>query len=53
MSLKQTGEQISVKVNRKIGVYFSYISAWATPDGVIHFRPDIYNEDGSTTASAY
>jgi len=53
MSLKHSGEQINVKVNRRIGVYFSYISAWATPDGVIHFRPDIYNEDGSTTASAY
>jgi len=53
LTLKQTGEQITVKVNRRIGVYFSYISAWATPDGVIHFRPDIYNEDGSTTASAY
>jgi len=30
------------------------VSAWATPDGVVNFRPDIYNHDGvSETASAY
>jgi len=53
MSLKQTGEQIDVKVNTRTGVYFAYVSAWATPDGVIHLRPDIYNEDGATTAANY
>ena len=50
--LKQTGEQITVPVNRSTAVYFAYISAWATPDGVVHFRPDIYNEDGGAYASA-
>jgi L,D-transpeptidase YcbB len=53
-AMKQTGEQIDVKVNGQISVYFAYISAWGTPDGQVHFRPDIYNEDGAAeTASAY
>jgi L,D-transpeptidase YcbB len=51
--MKQTGEQANVKVNRSTAVYFAYISAWATPDGEIHFRPDIYNEDVGAYASAY
>ncbi|MEZ5829077.1 MAG: L,D-transpeptidase family protein [Hyphomicrobiales bacterium] len=51
--LKQTGEQIDVSVNRSTAVYFTYISAWATPDGVIHFRPDIYNQDVGAFASNY
>ena len=54
MSMKQTGEQIDVKLTKPVPVYLAYITAWATPDGLVHFRPDIYGLDGaSTTASAY
>jgi murein L,D-transpeptidase YcbB/YkuD len=54
-SMKQTGEQITVKLTKPIAVYFTYVTAWATPDGTVNFRPDIYGHDGSaeTTASAY
>ena len=27
-------------------VYWTYITAWATPDGLVQFRDDIYNKDG-------
>ena len=55
MSMKSSGQQADVKVAKSIAVYFTYINAWSTPDGVVHFRPDIYNTDtpGETTASAY
>jgi murein L,D-transpeptidase YcbB/YkuD len=54
LAMKQTGEQANVKVSKPLPVYFIYISAWATPDGVVNFRPDIYNHDGSAeTASNY
>ncbi len=53
-SMKQTGEQIDVKLSKPVPVYFAYISAWGLPDGSVQFRPDIYNQDGgSATASAY
>ncbi len=53
-AMKRTGEQIDVKVAKSIPVYLAYISAWGTPDGQVHLRPDIYGLDGaSTTASAY
>jgi murein L,D-transpeptidase YcbB/YkuD len=54
VSMKQTGEQIDVKLTKPVPVYFAYISAWSAPDGIVQFRPDIYNLDGgNATASAY
>ena len=53
-SMKQTGEQVDVKLSKPVPVYLAYISAWSTPDGQVNFRPDIYGHDGaSATASAY
>ena len=52
--MKQTGEQIDVKLTKPVPVYLTYITAWGSPDGQVNFRPDIYGLDGaSTTASAY
>jgi len=53
-SMKQSGEQVDVKLSKPVPVYLAYISAWSTPDGQVNFRPDIYGHDGaSATASAY
>jgi murein L,D-transpeptidase YcbB/YkuD len=52
-AMKHNGQQIGVKVNRRSGVTLAYVSAWATPDGQVHFRPDIYNHDVGAYASAY
>ena len=30
-----------------VNVYWVYITAWATPDGVVQFRQDIYQRDGA------
>jgi L,D-transpeptidase YcbB len=51
--MKHTGQQADVKVTQNIGVYLAYVSAWATPDGQVNFRPDIYNHDVGAYASAY
>jgi len=48
-SMKHNGQQVNVPTP-KIPVHLAYISAWATPNGQVHFRPDIYNQD---TAGAY
>ena len=52
--MKKTGARQDVKVRRPVPLYFAYITAWATEDGVIQFRRDLYQKDGiGAVASAY
>ncbi|WP_028034593.1 murein L,D-transpeptidase [Chelativorans sp. J32] len=43
----QSQEDIHINVAEPVPVYFSYVSAWSTGDGVVHFRDDIYGFDGA------
>lgn len=40
-----TGERRDENVKNQVPIYFTYITAWAM-DGVVHFRDDIYSQDG-------
>lgn len=42
----KSGENTPVQLTEPVPVYFTYISAWSTGDGVAHFRDDIYGRDG-------
>jgi murein L,D-transpeptidase YcbB/YkuD len=42
----KSGESVPVQLSTPVPVYFTYISAWSTGDGVVHFRDDIYGRDG-------
>ncbi len=42
----KSGESTPVQLAQAVPVYFTYISAWSTGDGVAHFRDDIYGRDG-------
>lgn len=54
LALKKSGERLDVKLKKPVPLYFIYITAWATEDGVIQFRRDLYNKDGiGPVASAY
>ena len=48
----RSGERIDVKLANPVPVYWVYITAWATPDGVVQFRDDIYQRDGFGTVTA-
>ncbi len=37
----------NAKLSKAVPVHFVYVTAWATRDGIAHFRPDIYGHDGS------
>ena len=41
-----SGERLDVKINPSVPVYWVYVTAWGTPDGVTQFREDIYQRDG-------
>jgi murein L,D-transpeptidase YcbB/YkuD len=43
----RTGQRLDVKLTAPVPVYWVYITAWATPDGIVQFRPDIYQRDGA------
>lgn len=40
------GERVDVRLSKAVPVYFTYISAWSTQDGIVQFRDDIYERDG-------
>jgi murein L,D-transpeptidase YcbB/YkuD len=45
-AMKQSGERLDVRLKKPVPLYFAYITAWATEDGVVQFRRDIYAKDG-------
>jgi murein L,D-transpeptidase YcbB/YkuD len=54
LAMKKSGERQDVRLKKPVPLFFVYITAWATEDGVIQFRRDLYQRDGvGPTASAY
>jgi murein L,D-transpeptidase YcbB/YkuD len=54
LAMKQSGERLDVKLKRPVSLYFVYVTAWATEDGIVQFRRDLYLKDGiGPTAAAY
>ena len=48
-SIDQTikgGERIDANMTSPVPLYLTYVTAWGSPDGVVHFRDDVYNRDG-------
>jgi L,D-transpeptidase YcbB len=41
------GQSIDVALAKPVPVLFAYLTAWASPDGRIDFRSDIYGRDGA------
>ena len=40
------GDRKDARIAKPVPLQWVYITAWATPDGVVQFRDDIYNKDG-------
>jgi murein L,D-transpeptidase YcbB/YkuD len=45
-SVIKSGERKDARLGRPVPLYWVYVTAWATPDGVVQFRDDIYHRDG-------
>jgi L,D-transpeptidase YcbB len=53
-AMKKSGERLDVTLKKPVPLYWAYITAWATADGVIQFRRDLYEKDGvGAVAAAY
>ncbi len=42
----QSGQRVNARISDPVACYWVYVTAWATPDGGVQFRDDIYNKDG-------
>ena len=42
----ESGERIDIKLTEAVPVYWAYVTAWSTKNGVVQFRDDIYRRDG-------
>ena len=42
----KSGERIDARLAQAVPIHWIYVTAWATPDGLVQFRDDIYNRDG-------
>lgn len=42
-----------VKLTNPIDVYFVYLTAWTTPEGIVEFRGDLYDRDGAADPTAH
>ncbi|MGI9373668.1 MAG: L,D-transpeptidase family protein [Hyphomicrobiales bacterium] len=45
--LAETEERLDVEIQNRPQLRMAYLTSWAQPDGAVHFRPDIYNLDGT------
>jgi murein L,D-transpeptidase YcbB/YkuD len=43
----RAGDRKDAKLVRPVPLYWVYVTAWATPDGLVQFRDDIYGRDGA------
>ena len=46
----KSGEQKNAQLTKPVPLHWVYITGWATPDGVVQFREDIYGKDGLSGA---
>ncbi|KQO54258.1 MULTISPECIES: L,D-transpeptidase family protein [unclassified Methylobacterium] len=47
----ESGKRVDATLSSPVPVYWTYITAWATPDGLVQFRDDIYKRDGVNVPS--
>lgn len=46
IAMRETGESKDVRLKKPVPLFFAYVTAWATSDGVVQFRRDLYGKDG-------
>jgi len=48
----KAGERKDARLAHPVPLHWVYVTAWATPDGVVQFREDIYSRDGPGAVAA-
>jgi murein L,D-transpeptidase YcbB/YkuD len=53
LSLSKQSKSKVVALNEAVPIHITYMTAWADEQGIVNFRPDIYNRDSQLFASLY
>ncbi len=48
----RNNDRLDVRLPTPVPLFWTYITAWATEDGIVNFRNDIYSLDGIETAAS-
>ena len=52
--MKESGQRLDLRLKKPVELHFVYVTAWATEDGIVQFRRDLYQRDGiGAVAAAY
>ncbi len=49
--LRLANRDAVLMLNEPIALYVTYLTSWATRDGTVHFRPDVYGRDSKLKAA--
>lgn len=53
LDLSKQSKSKSVSLEEAVPIHITYMTAWADEQGIVNFRPDIYNRDSQVLASLY
>lgn len=53
LDISKQSKSKTLALEEPVPIHLTYMTAWADEQGIVHFRPDIYNRDTNTLASLY
>ncbi len=53
LNITKQSKSRTLPLEQPIPIHLTYMTAWADDQGIINFRPDIYNQDSQVLASLY
>ncbi len=53
LDLSKQSKSKSVPLDEAVPIHITYMTAWADEQGIVNFRPDIYNRDSQLLANLY
>jgi murein L,D-transpeptidase YcbB/YkuD len=53
LDLSKQSKSKTVSLSEAVPIHITYMTAWADEQGIVNFRPDIYNRDSQVLASLY
>jgi len=53
LNISQQSKSKALHLDEPVAIHLTYMTAWSNEQGIVNFRPDIYNQDTKVLASLY